>query len=297
MRWSPENMTDQSGKRFIITGGNGGLGSVTARVLSEHGATVVLACRNQEKAGEVARRMTGGHVEVASLDLADLSSVRRFADEQGQFDVLINNAGLMNTPLRRTSDGFEMQFGVNHLGHFLLTGLLIDRVQDRVVTLSSIAHAHTLRLRIDDLNYERRTYQRNLAYAQSKLSNLMFARELHRRLEASGSTVDSYAVHPGVSGTELFTRTETVFDRLGAHGAAIVGHPPENAAESTLFAATEAADPTVFWGPARGILQARGPVGAARSSRLSKDQQLAEILWEQSEQFVGMTFLPRGGGR
>lgn len=290
MTWSPERIGDQTGKRFVITGGNGGLGSITAQVLAEKGGSVVLACRDVEKASAVADRI-GGDVSVATLDLADLASIREFAQQQGELDVLINNAGLMNVPFRRTKDGFEMQFGVNHLGHFALTAQLIERINDRVVTISSIAHSQTPKLWIDDLNYQRRRYQRNLAYAQSKLANLMFARDLERRLFAAGSKVRSYGVHPGVSGTELFARTETIFDRISVLGASIVGHEPERAAESILFAATENTDPSVYWGPTGLLMQSRGPVRAARSTRLSRNRALWERLWQESEAMTGIEFV------
>lgn len=217
MAWHPGQIPDQTGRTIVVTGANGGLGEVATRILAEKGARVVMACRNREKAQQVADTIPGD-VEVAELDLSDLDSIRAFAKGQTECDVLINNAGLMNIPFSRTKDGFETQFGVNHLGHFALTGLLLDKVSDRVVTLASIAHRQTPKLWIDDLNYENRRYQRNLAYAQSKLANLMFARELQRRLEAAGSEKRSYAVHPGVSGTDLFTRTETVFDLVAKQG-------------------------------------------------------------------------------
>ncbi|QRY62118.1 SDR family NAD(P)-dependent oxidoreductase [Gordonia sp. PDNC005] len=296
MSWSADHIGDQTGRRFIITGANGGLGSVTAKRLADKGGSVVLACRDVTKAERVAGEI-GGDVSVAPLDLADLSSVRSFATGQGEFDVLINNAGLMNVPFRRTVDGFEMQFGVNHLGHFALTGLLLDRITDRVVTLSSIAHRQTPKLWIDDLDYRHRRYQRNLAYAQSKLANLMFARELERRLRAAGSSVRSYGVHPGVSGTDLFARTETVFDRVGVLGASLVGHPPEKAAESTLFAATEAADPEVFWGPTGLLIGSRGPVRPSRSTRLSRNRRLAARLWTESEKMTGIEYDFDGAAR
>lgn len=296
MSWSADHIGDQTGRRFIITGANGGLGSVTAKRLADKGGAVVLACRDVAKAERVAGEI-GGDVTVARLDLADLSSVRSFATGQGEFDVLINNAGLMNIPFRRTVDGFEMQFGVNHLGHFALTGLLLDRITDRVVTLSSIAHSQTPKLWIDDLDYRHRRYQRNLAYAQSKLANLMFARELERRLRDAGSSVRSYGVHPGVSGTDLFARTETVFDRVGVLGASLVGHPPEKAAESTLFAATETADPDVFWGPTGLLIGSRGPVRPSRSTRLSRNSRLAARLWTESEKMTGVEFAFDGAVR
>lgn len=287
--WSPADIGDQMGRRIVITGANGGLGSITARVLAERGASVVLACRDVAKAAQVANRI-GGDTSVAELDLADLSSIETFARQQGEFDVLLNNAGLMNIPFRRTIDGFEMQLGVNHLGHFALTAYLIDRIKDRVVTLSSIAHGQTPKWWLNDLNYENRLYQRNLAYSQSKLANLMFARELERRLMAAGSPVRSYGVHPGVSGTELFARTETLFDRVGVLGARIIGHEPEKAVESTLFAATEDVDPTVFWGPTGLLIQSRGPVQPARSTRLSQNQAMWKRLWVKSEAMTGIKF-------
>lgn len=291
MAWKPRDIRDQTGRTFVVTGANGGLGAVTTRVLADKGATVVMACRDVAKAKAVADEIDGD-VRVARLDLADLESVREFALQQDEFDVLINNAGLMNIPFRRTRHGFEMQFGVNHLGHFALTGLLIDKVRDRVVTLSSIAHRQTPKLWIDDLNYQHRRYQRNLAYAQSKLANLMFARELQRRLSAAGSPKRSYGVHPGVSGTDLFTRTETVLDRVAKHGARLVGHRPELAAHSTLFAATmPEADPNIYWGPTRWM-QSRGPVEACPSSRLSQDRELWRRLWEESEKLTGVTYGP-----
>ncbi|GBE65307.1 putative short-chain dehydrogenase/reductase [Mycobacterium sp. MFM001] len=289
MAWQPDQIPDQSGRTFVVTGANGGLGEIITRVLATKGATVVMACRNTDKAKAIVDTIDG-NVRVAALDLADLNSVHEFASQQAEFDVLINNAGLMNIPFSRTRDGFETQFGVNHLGHFALTGLLRDKIGDRVVTLSSIAHRQTPKLWIDDLNYENRRYQRNLAYAQSKLANLMFARELQRRLTEAGSPKKSYAVHPGVSGTDLFTKTETVLDLVAKQGARLVGHPPAQAAHSTLFAATMPdAGPQIYWGPTR-LMQTRGPVRPSPSSRLSRDQTLWRRLWEESEKMTGVTF-------
>lgn len=289
MAWKPNEIPDQSGRTFIITGANGGLGTETTKVLASKGATVVLACRNTAKGQEIADTIDGD-TRVAALDLADLASVREFADNTGEFDVLINNAGLMNVPFSRTKDGFETQFGVNHLGHFALTGLLLPKVGDRLVTLASVAHKQTPKLWIDDLNYEHRRYQRNLAYAQAKLSNLMFARELQRRLRATDSTVRSYTVHPGVSATELFTKTQTPIDRISKPVVGLIGHPPHKAAHSTLFAATSPeADPSTYWGPT-GPFQTRGPVGHSPSSKLSKDTELQRRLWEESERLTGITY-------
>ncbi|MFD3511146.1 oxidoreductase [Nocardia sp. NPDC058666] len=289
MAWKPTDIADQSGRTFVITGANGGLGAETTKVLAAKGATVIMACRNASKAQPIADAIDGD-VRVAALDLADLASVREFASQQGEFDVLINNAGLMNVPFSRTADGFETQFGVNHLGHFALTGLLLDRVRDRVVSLASIAHKQTPKLWIDDLNYENRRYQRNLAYAQAKLANLMFGRELQRRLAEAGSAKKSYAVHPGVSATDLFARTETPLDRVSKPFIKLIGHAPHKAAHSTLFAATEpAADPTVYWGPNR-LMQSQGPVEACPSSKISRDPELLRRLWEESERMTGISY-------
>jgi NAD(P)-dependent dehydrogenase (short-subunit alcohol dehydrogenase family) len=289
MAWKPEQISDQTGRTFVVTGANGGLGVETTTVLASKGATVVMACRNAAKAQEIADRIEGD-VKVAPLDLADLASVREFAANCGEFDVLINNAGLMNVPFSRTKDGYETQFGVNHLGHFALTGLLLDRIRDRVVSLASIAHKQTPKLWIDDLNYENRRYQRNLAYAQSKLANLMFARELQHRLEEAGSSKRSYGVHPGVSATDLFARTETPLDRISKPFIRLIGHAPAKAAHSTLFAATEPdADPNTYWGPTR-LFQSQGPVEPSPSTKLSKNRDLQRRLWEESERFTGITY-------
>lgn len=289
MAWKPSEIPDLTGRTYVITGANGGLGKQTTAVLAGKGASVIMACRNTTTAQRVADEIDGD-VTVSALDLADLSSIRDFAGRIGEFDVLINNAGLMNIPFSRTTDGFETQWGVNHLGHFALTGLVLDRLRDRVVTLASIAHRQTPKLWIDDLNYEHRRYQRNLAYAQSKLSNLMFARELQHRLSEAGSAKRSYAVHPGISATDLFARTETPIDRVAKPVVALVGHSPARAAHSSLFAATMPdADPDQYWGPTR-LFGSQGPVEAAASSKLSQDRDLQRRLWDESERLTGVHY-------
>lgn len=289
MAWKPSQIPDQTGRTVVVTGANGGIGAETTKALAAKGATVVMACRSVDKARPVAEKI-GGDVRVEALDLADLSSIRKFAESVGTVDVLVNNAGLMNIPFSRTADGFETQFGVNHLGHFALTGLLLPKITDRVVTVSSVAHKQAGKLRVDDLNYENRRYHRGAAYSQAKLSNLMFARELQRRLAANGSPIRSYGVHPGVSATELFTRTETPLDLVSKPFIMLVGHSPRHAAESSLFAATEPdADPTTYWGPT-WLFQSRGPVGPCPSTRLSKDQELQRALWAESERMTGVTY-------
>ncbi|WP_067701789.1 oxidoreductase [Nocardia jejuensis] len=289
MAWKPSEISDQSGRTFVITGANGGIGEQTTKVLASKGATVIMACRNAAKAQEVADGIEGD-VCVAALDLASLESVRAFAESTGEFDVLLNNAGLMNIPFSRTADGFETQWGVNHLGHYALTGLLLDKIKDRVVTLASIAHKQTPKLWVDDLNYENRRYQRNLAYAQSKLSNLMFARELQRRLTEAGSAKRSYGVHPGVSATDLFARTETPLDKISKPFIRLIGHSPAQAAHSSLFAATDPdADPTVYWGPTR-LRGSQGPVEPSPSSKLSQNKDMWRRLWDESERLTGVTY-------
>src|SRR3954466_11367530 len=191
--WSGEDLAPQEGRTFVITGANSGIGLEAPRELARVGARVVMACRSTEK-GEAAAAQLAGAVEVRALDLADLASVRAFAAGlDGPVDVLINNAGIMAVPRGKTKDGFELQFGTNHLGHFALTGLLFDRITDRVVTVASVAH-RTGRINFGDLQSERR-YQRWLAYGQSKLANLLFMMELQRRLTGNGSPLISVAAH------------------------------------------------------------------------------------------------------
>lgn len=288
MAWQTRHIPDQRGRTFVVTGANGGLGEIVTRELAGKAATVVMACRNVAKAQQVADRIDGD-VRVAALDLASLASVREFAAQQTGFDVLINNAGIMNIPLRRTVDGFETQFGVNHLGHFALTGLLLDKISDRVVTVASVAHRQTPKLWIDDLNYQHRFYQRNLAYAQSKLANLMFARELRGRLAAAGSPKRSYAVHPGTSATGLFDNDKSLLGIAARYAIPIIGLPPWRAAQAILFAASMPdADPALYWGPS-GLRPSRGPI-ACPSSRLSMNQQLWQRLWAESEKMTGVTY-------
>ncbi|MEA2123933.1 MAG: hypothetical protein QOI80_715, partial [Solirubrobacteraceae bacterium] len=210
MTWTAADIPDQSGRTAVVTGANSGLGLVTARELARAGARVVLACRNTDKGDEAAAQIrgdvAGAKVAVAKLDLGSLDSVRAFASGYtGDLDLLINNAGVMAPPRKETADGFELQFGTNHLGHFALTAQLLARMEDRddarVVTLSSGAH-RIGKIEFDDLQRERH-YNRWRAYGQSKLANLLFALELDRRLRAAGSGVKSLAAHPGYAATNL----------------------------------------------------------------------------------------------
>jgi len=205
--WTAADLPSQKGRIFIVTGANSGIGLPTARALAAADAYVVLAVRDPVR-GETAAKSIEGDCEVRRLDLADLASVRAFADAwQGDIDVLINNAGVMRTPEKRTADGFELQIGANHLGHFALSNLLLPHVTDRVVTVASGAHRGGS-ISLDDLNWTRRTYQRWAAYQQSKLANLLFTLELQRRLAAADSRVRALAAHPGYAATNLQFRSE-----------------------------------------------------------------------------------------
>ena len=204
--WSVAEISDLSGKTFVITGATHGLGEAMAMALSARNATLVLGCRDA-KAGEAVAERAGGNARSAALDLADLRSVHSFANQVDAADVLINNAAVMATPHRFTTDGFETQFGTNHLGHFALTGLLLPKVTERIVTVSSFAHMWG-RIELDDLNFEHRKYNRWAAYGQAKLANLMFALELARRLRQAGSPVSAMSAHPGYAVTNLIYHSE-----------------------------------------------------------------------------------------
>ncbi|MEU1522929.1 oxidoreductase [Nocardia rhamnosiphila] len=285
--WGVGDIPDQQGRTVIITGANSGLGAVAARALAGAGAQVILACRNVGKGQAVADEI-GERAEVRKLDLADLSSVREFAAEVESADVLINNAGVMAVPLRRTADGFEMQIGTNHLGHFALTGLLLGKIGERVVTLSSGAHAAGA-IDLEDLNWERRPYKRWSAYGQSKLANLLFAFELQRRLAAAGSAKLSVAAHPGYAATELQSHTETVLDSVMNIGNKVFAQSAEMGALPELFAATAPVEPGAYYGPT-GLGGMRGHPGRSGSSKRAKDQLTARSLWELSERLTDVKF-------
>src|SRR4051812_10793488 len=199
--WTAADLPSFAGRTVIVTGANSGLGEVTARELARVGANVVLAVRNTAKGDTAASGMTG-RVEVRQLDLQDLASVRAFAEGVDAVDVLVNNAGIMAVPYAQTVDGFESQIGTNHLGHFALTNLLLPKVTDRVVTVSSMMHLLG-KISLKDLNWKSRPYSAWLAYGQSKLANLLFTKELQRRLEVAGSVVTAVSAHPGYSATNL----------------------------------------------------------------------------------------------
>ncbi|WP_375503905.1 oxidoreductase [uncultured Jatrophihabitans sp.] len=287
-RWTTADIPDQTGRTVVVTGANSGLGAATAGALAGAGASVVLACRNTDKGERAASTMTGDII-VRALDLADLSSVREFAEATGPVDVLVNNAGIMAVPQGRTADGFELQLGTNFLGHFALTGLLLDRVTDRVVTLSSGAH-RIGKINLDDLNWEHRRYHRWLAYGQSKLADLIFAYELARRLETAGSSVRSVAAHPGYAATELQSHTDTIQDAVMGLANKVVAQSAADGALPTLYAASM---PDVrngeFYGP-DGIGEVRGFPRRVDSSTASKDIRVAEKLWAAATELTGVSF-------
>ncbi|CAA9477333.1 MAG: probable oxidoreductase/Short-chain dehydrogenase [uncultured Solirubrobacteraceae bacterium] len=287
-KWTAADLPDLEGRTVVVTGANSGIGRVAARELARAGAHVTLAVRDTARGEEAAAGMPG-RTDVRRLDLADLASIRAFADGwEGDLDILVNNAGVMATPERRTADGFELQIGTNHLGHFALTSLLLDSITDRVVTVASVAHRMG-RIDLADLNWEKRRYERWKAYGQSKLANLLFTLELERRLIASGSGVRALAAHPGYSSTHLQQRTENaLMNGLMAVGNRVIAQSDERGALPTLYAATQDLPGASYVGP-DGFAEYRGhPTLVARSAAAS-DPETARGLWELSERLTGVT--------
>jgi NAD(P)-dependent dehydrogenase (short-subunit alcohol dehydrogenase family) len=304
-RWTGADIPDQTGRTVLITGGNSGIGYEAAAALAGAGATVVSACRDAAKAKAAAdsirARFESASVETLPLDLASLASVRdcakAFADRHNALDVLINNAGVMAIPRRTTADGFEMQFGTNHLGHFALTGLLLERVLGtdgaRVVNVASSAHRPG-RMRFDDLQGERR-YNRFSAYGQSKLANLLFTYELQRRLEATGRSQLSVACHPGWAATNLQFAgprmdNSKLLESIAGGLNRLFAQDAAHGALPTLYAATapdvSGAD---YIGPG-GFQEMWGPPKKVRSSARSHVRDAARRLWEISEQLTGVRY-------
>jgi len=297
-RWTSEDVPGQQGRLAVITGANTGLGFETARVLAARGASVVLAVRDTDKgkaaAARIAANAPGANVTVQPFDLTCLDSIRAAAGElrarHPRIDLLINNAGVMFPPKQTTPDGFELQFGTNHLGHFALTGLLLEQMLpvpgSRVVTVSSLAHRIRARINFGDLQSQR-SYSRAAAYSQSKLANLMFTYELARRLSAAATTTIAVAAHPGLAATELTRHTPAI---AAFFYARVISQNPTMGALPTLRAAT---DPGVaggqYYGPG-GLLGARGYPELAHSSRRSRDTAIQRRLWAVSEELTGVTF-------
>ena len=295
-KWTTGDIPDQSGRVAVVTGANTGLGYHTAAALAQTGAHVVLAVRNLEKGNLALARIVAAYpradVTLQQLDLSSLASVRAAAaalrKAYPRIDLLINNAGVMWTPKQLTADGFEMQFGTNHLGHFALTGLLLPKITDRVVTLSSIMHKIG-KIQLDDLNWERRKYQAWLAYGQSKLADLMFAYELQHRLLAAGSTLRSMAAHPGYSATELQGRTESFQDAILALGNRVVAQSAEMGALPTLYAATVSDLPGGLYVGPDGPGESWGHPVPVGSNAASHDRAVRSALWSSAEQLTGVT--------
>ncbi|MGB5113260.1 MAG: SDR family NAD(P)-dependent oxidoreductase [Mycobacterium sp.] len=302
-KWTESDVPDQSGRVAIVTGSNTGLGYETARVLADRGAQVVIAVRDTAKgagaASKIRAAVPDADLKVVALDLGSLQSVRTAAEQlkadYPRIDLLINNAGVMYPPKQTTADGFELQFGTNHLGHFALTGLLLENIlpveNSRVVALASIAHRNQAAIHFDDLQWEHTRYNRVAAYGQSKLANLMFSYQLNRRL--AGKNTLSVAAHPGVSNTEL-TRHIPGANLPGFNTlAGLVTNSPLVGALATLRAAT---DPAVrggqYYGPAFPIA-AMGIVGHPQlvtSSAQSHDTRIQRRLWTVSEELTGVGF-------
>lgn len=284
--WTAADLPSFAGRTVIITGANSGLGEVTARELARVGAQVILAVRNTGK-GEAAAQRMSGDVEVRQLDLQELASVRRFADGVERVDVLINNAGIMATPHELTADGFESQIGTNHLGHFALTNLLLPKLTDRVVTVSSMFH-WIGRIGLDDLNWQSRRYSAWLAYGQSKLANLLFTSELQRRLDAVGSPLRALAAHPGYSHTNLQGHSgRRLGDAVVSLGTRLLATDADFGARQTLYAASQDLAGNAFVGPRFGMFGRTQPVGRSPGA---KQESTASALWELSEQLTGAKF-------
>jgi NAD(P)-dependent dehydrogenase (short-subunit alcohol dehydrogenase family) len=282
---------DLAGRVAIVTGANSGIGLATAQALAGYGARVVLAVRDQAK-GDRAAAVIGGGAEVRPLDLARLASVREFArDWSGPVDLLVNNAGVMIPPLTRTADGFELQFGVNHLGHFALTSLLLPSLTEsaRVVTVSSGVH-HAGRIDFDDLNWERRKYRAWRAYGQSKLANLLFTAELQRRLIDAGSDVEANAAHPGYAATNLQSHSDNrLMGALMWVGNRVIAQDDKGGALPTLYAAVADVPGNSFAGPG-GFMESRGAPKLVGRSGAATDMDVARRLWDVSEQLTGVSF-------
>ena len=286
------DLPDLAGKTVIVTGASNGIGLETAKAYAAHGARVILAVRDQARGKRAADLLQGpGQAEVRLLDLASLESVREFArDWTGPIDLLVNNAGVMVPPLSRTADGFELQFGTNHLGHFALTNLLLPSISGRVVTVSSDAHRGGS-IDFDDLNGEHKRYRAWRAYSQSKLANLLFTAELQRRLTEAGSGVLSMAAHPGYAATNLQSHSGSRLMRFAMEqiGNRLLAQDAASGALPTLYVSVADLPGNSFAGPA-GFQGMRGAPALCKRSKEASDAAEARRLWQVSETLTGVTF-------
>ncbi|MFJ9828780.1 oxidoreductase [Streptomyces sp. NPDC101160] len=301
-KWNADHIPDLSGRVFVVTGANSGLGLATTRALARHGAHVVLAVRDERKgrdaALDIAGRVPGARLDVRRVDLADLASVREFAAklraDHRHLDVLVNNAGVMAPPRTLSAQGHELQFAANHLGHFALTGLLLDRLaagrEPRVVTVSSLQHRKGT-IHFDDIDGER-GYSPMGFYNQSKLANAVFGHELHRRLTAAGSPVRSVLAHPGYTATNLQNDTPVALVRLvfGRILGPLLAQSPETGALPQLYAATApGVEGGAFVGP-DGPGELRGAPKRVALAPTATDQETGRRLWELSERLTEVRY-------
>lgn len=306
MGWTPDKLSNLNGNTYVITGGNSGLGLEAAKILSGKGARVVITSRSEDKANkalaEIRAASPDADVDWVQLDLADLDNVTRAAEDIKakcpQIDAIINNAGVMQTPERKTKQGFELQIGTNHFGHFRLNSLLLPHLEQsgaRIVAVSSIAHKFG-DINLEDLNFDNTSYDPTRAYGQSKLANIMYGLELQRRLEGRKSACTAYAAHPGYAATNLqsagvgmdggsgfFKGLYKVTNALMAQSAT------EGAYPLVLAAADPDAKPGAYYGPTK-MMQTRGAVGESFVHAKAKDQGVAKALWEKTEELVGPFF-------
>jgi NAD(P)-dependent dehydrogenase (short-subunit alcohol dehydrogenase family) len=284
-------MPDMTGRTVVVTGASAGIGLVAAQEFAGAGARVISAVRNVEK-GRTAVAALPGSIEVRTLDLASLQSVRDFvADWEGNLDVLVNNAGIMQVPFVRTADGFESQIAVNYLGPFVLTNLLLPYVTDRVVTVSSQLH-RVAKLRVDDLNWEKRKYRELRAYCDSKLADLLFTLELQRRLDAAGSGVRSVAAHPGIAKTTLVSHAGGLTGGMMKLGFLL--NDPLRGALPTLYAATQDISGGSYVGP-DGLFAVKGYPRIGTASKKARNAELARELWEATERLTGTAWQSPSG--
>lgn len=300
--WSPARLDDLTGKTYFITGANSGVGFEAAKILRAANANILVGARNEGRGRGAVSRLEGGAgsgtVEFIKIDLADIASIRAATNAvraaTDGLDAIVNNAGIMQTPEQKTADGFEMQFGTNHLGHFLMNSLLIDLVADRlgrIVPVSSIAHKPPAKIHFDDIMFTEK-YSPTLAYGQSKLANLVYGMELQRRLEAAGSSVSSITCHPGYSATNLQSTGPTgIWEKVYKFTNAAFAQPAERGSEPlVLSAAGNEARPGGYYGPV-GFGGARGKISDSDvAGNFATDPVVGEELWKVSEELLGITW-------